>query len=70
MTREELELCRRAVRALDCGVHYCRYCAAGTKNRWQHDPNCPYEISMKDYHEACLILDRELWAIARAEGQL
>mgnify|MGYP001220292720 CR=1 FL=1 len=74
-----LDVAQRAIRPLDCGAHYCRYCPAGTKNGWQHGPNCPYEKSQKDHTEAQRLI-RELRSVLavvpapspappRAEGQ-
>ena len=54
----ELDVLARAVRSLDCGVHYCRYCEAGTANQWQHDPNCSYERSVQDVEAARVLLAR------------
>ncbi len=36
----------------DCGVHYCRYCEAGTSNHWEHHPSCAYASSVKDVEAA------------------
>jgi len=39
------ELMVQALRCLeypDNGPRYCRWCSAGTHNRWQHDEYCSY----------------------------
>lgn len=57
LTIDEVRLIRSVIRPLDCGVHYCRYCEAGTSNHWEHGKNCPYEQSVKDAESAKQLLD-------------
>lgn len=35
------------VRHLDCGAHYCRYCAAKSP-KWTHEPYCAYQESIRE----------------------
>lgn len=34
------------------GHHYCRWCGAGTHNKWKHDPGCAYVAQCKALDEA------------------
>lgn len=63
--RELLETIRPAIRQLDCGWHYCRYCSAGTKNNWAHAEHCLYATSVKQADAAKSAL-AELDALVRA----
>ena len=60
MTRAELELIRRSIRELDCGYHYCRYCSAGTSNRWVHHSACLFEASTREAKKALAVVDKYL----------
>lgn len=60
MTRDEISVLRRAIRTLDIGASYCRYCCAGSHNQWQHAQHCSYVESVKDFSEAVKILTREV----------
>ena len=60
MTEDELRLIRSQIRPLDCGVHYCRYCDAGTSNHWEHAPWCPYEQSVQLVDSAKALIDAAL----------
>lgn len=65
ITKDELEQIERAVRPLDCGHHYCRYCDAGTKNQWQHSEYCSYAQSQRDVDAARKTIDRIRQALSR-----
>lgn len=58
VTLEDLAVVRRAIRQMDCGHHYCRYCDAGSGNQWQHRENCAYAESVKDAEAAREIIRR------------
>jgi len=58
ITFEEVETLRRAVRPLDCGTHYCRYCDAKSVTGWKHVDSCPYQQSVRDVREAKEIINR------------
>ena len=53
-----VEKIRPAIRPLDCGAHYCRYCDAGTHNKWQHAPHCSYMRSERDVEDAHAALNK------------
>lgn len=58
--RERLLAAKAAIRVLDCGAHYCRYCPAGTHNNWQHGASCPYEESQREYSDGRHAIDDAL----------
>ena len=70
LSMEDVETIQRAVRSLDCGYHYCRYCDAGTSNGWKHSRYCAYVQSIQDVIEAKRILAGEPSAKGRRRCRL
>ncbi len=57
LSQADIITVREAIRALDCGDHYCRYCNARSPD-WSHARSCPYQRSVEIADEARKILDR------------
>lgn len=41
-----------AIRPLDCGTLYCRYCTAGAHDSWKHSDTCAYRKSVREVENA------------------
>lgn len=65
-SNEELIVIREAIRPLDCGHHYCRYCRAQSP-AWEHSEHCPYARSLRIWTEAGALLDRAQRELARGD---